>query len=133
MLPALIPQIVRKWSKPAALIVGLATFAWGQGHAEVGVSESEPGTAAMAGAPDSEGLEKALQSLSWEQFKSVVVAIPKLKADVDAYGPLGWQYVQANYRTYPWRKNINKLHEPQKRRLSDLIEEARSAGKPSTN
>jgi hypothetical protein len=134
MLPAPIPREPNKWSRlAAALMTGLAAFAWAagaQGQADAGGSESGPGAAVTAGIPDSAALERALQSLSWEQFKAVVVAIPKLKADVDAYGPLGWQYVQANYRTYPWRKNINKLHEPQKERLSDLIEEARAGGAP---
>lgn len=81
--------------------------------------------------PDSEQLEKGLQGLSWEQFRAVVSAIPKLKADVDAYGPLGWQYVQANYRTYRWRKNINKLHIDQKIHLASLIQEAREGARLS--
>ena len=86
------------------------------------------GEVAAGAIPDTEQLEKGLQSLSWDQFRTVVNAIPKLKADVDAYGPLGWQYVQANYRTYHWRKSINKLQPDQKVQLAGLIREAR-AGK----
>lgn len=80
----------------------------------------------MESSPDIERLEKALQGLTWAQFKAVVEAIPKLKADVDAYGPLGWQYVQTNYRTYPWRKNLRKLQDDQKKRLAELIDEAKA-------
>lgn len=80
----------------------------------------------LANAPDSAELEKRLQSLSWPQFRAVVMAVPKLKAEVDAYGTFGWQYVQARYRTYRWQKSINKLDAVQQRQLSDLIEEARA-------
>ncbi|MGE5489897.1 MAG: hypothetical protein ACM31P_01280 [Actinomycetota bacterium] len=118
----------RKSSRLAALAVGLAILAGiaaAQPTADAGATASHE-TAASA---DNEQLEKALQSLNWDQFKAVVEAIPKLKADVDAYGPLGWQYVQANYRNYPWRKSIRKLHEPQKKRLAELIDVARE-GRP---
>lgn len=74
---------------------------------------------------DSQRIEKDLQGLSWQQFRSVVEAIPKLKADIEAYGPFGWQYVRQNYQTHRWRKNIGKLDEAQKRRLVELIEDAR--------
>lgn len=90
-------------------------------------AESPP--AATAAASENERLEKGLQSLNWEQFKSVVSAIPKLKKDVDAYGPLGWQFVQANYKTYGWKKNIGKLDEDQKKRLAELILAAREGGR----
>lgn len=83
--------------------------------------EVQPGK----GVPASEQLEKELQSLSWPQFKAVIVAIPKLKADVDAYGPMGWQYVQANYKTYRWRKSINKLEPEQKIQLGQLIQKSK--------
>jgi hypothetical protein len=71
---------------------------------------------------DSKRLEGQLQGMSWEQFRSVIEAIPKLKADVDAYGPAGWEYVKGKYKTYGWRKNIDKLDEEEKRRLAALIE-----------
>lgn len=75
---------------------------------------------------DSSDLERRLQRLSWAQFKQVVEAIPKLKASVDAYGPLGWQYVQANYSTYRWKKNIDRLDASERQRLAELIDKARA-------
>ena len=75
---------------------------------------------------DSVTLEKELQGLSWRQFRSVVESVPQLKSAVDAYGPAGWQFVQANYRQYGWRRNIDKLSEAQKRELAARIERARS-------
>lgn len=74
---------------------------------------------------DSQHLERELQSLNWEQFRYVVESVPKLRADVDAYGRLGWQYVQANYSRYHWKKNIDKLDVSQKRQLAALIEKAK--------
>lgn len=118
----------------AALFAGMTVLVGAAGAetvAQVQVADARPVSVDAAGSADNEQLEKALQSLPWEQFRSVVEAIPKLKADVDAYGPLGWQYVQANYRTYPWRKNIRKLHEPQKKRLGELIDQAREGARPS--
>ncbi len=84
-------------------------------------------TASAGAAPSSEQLEKDLQRLPWAQFKSVVFAIPKLKADVDAFGQFGWQYVQANYQSYGWKRNIDKLDESQKKQLAALIQKARHA------
>lgn len=110
---------LRKPLAQVALAAGLAILA-GIAAAESAAEAGAAGQEAAASA-DNEQLEKDLQSLNWDQFKAVVEAIPKLKADVDAYGPLGWQYVQANYRNYPWRKSIRKLHEPQKKRLAELI------------
>ena len=75
--------------------------------------------------PDSRQLEKELQSLNWKQFKLVVEAIPPIKAEVDKYGPLGWQYVQQRYRTYAWRGVIDRLEVAQKRELDRLIARAR--------
>jgi hypothetical protein len=80
---------------------------------------------AFAGDADGRKIEQDLQRLSWKQFRSVVESIPKLKADIEAYGPLGWQYVQKNYQTHGWRKNVAKLDEVQKRRLVELIAVAR--------
>ncbi len=76
---------------------------------------------------DSKQMEKELQRLPWKQFKSVIASIPKMKASIDAYGPIGWQFVQANYTTYPWQKNIDKLDEIQKKRLAELIQTAKRA------
>jgi len=78
---------------------------------------------------NSEQLERSLQQLDWPKFKSVIEAIPKLKADVDAYGALGWQIVRGNYQSYSWRKNIDKLDEAQKAQLAALIEKSKSVSK----
>jgi hypothetical protein len=78
---------------------------------------------------DSKRLEKALQSLNWEQFRTVIEAIPKLKADVDAYGPAGWTFVRGTSQTYPWHRNIDKLDDDERRHLAALIETSRSPGK----
>lgn len=74
---------------------------------------------------DSKHLEHELQSLSWEQFRSVVTAVPKLKADVDAYGPAGWEYVKGKYKTYGWSRNIDRFDGDEKKKLAALIDQAR--------
>ena len=74
---------------------------------------------------DSAKMEKDLQRLPWKQFRSVVESEPKLKAGIDAYGPAGWQFVQANYRTYGWKRNIDKLDERQKKQLAEKIQRAK--------
>lgn len=74
---------------------------------------------------DSASMEKDLQRLPWKQFRSVVESEPKLKAGIDAYGPAGWQFVQANYRSYGWKKNIDKLDERQKKQLAEKIQRAK--------
>ena len=75
---------------------------------------------------DSATMERELQRLPWSQFRSIVEAVPKLKAGIDAYGPAGWQFVQANYRNYGWKKNIDRLDEGQKKQLAELIRRAKS-------
>jgi hypothetical protein len=75
--------------------------------------------------PDSKQLEMDLQRLNWKQFRWVVESIPPLKAGVDSYGPMGWQYVQAKYSTYPWKNSIDKLDASEKRQLADLLLKAR--------
>ena len=107
------------------IYAALLTLALGMGVP--GVFAAEASSRAPASTADSVQLEQALQRLDWPQFKSVVEAIPKLKADIDAYGPMGWQIVEANYRTYGWRKNIDKLDEGQKRQLAALIASARKS------
>ncbi len=84
----------------------------------------KPRGADAAEAPSDEVLERKLQALSWPQFKSVVSAVPKLKSQVDTFGPLGWNYVQMHYKTYPWHKSVAKLDAPQKRELDGLITKA---------
>ena len=74
---------------------------------------------------DSAKMEKDLQRLPWKQFRSVVESEPKLKAGIDAYGPAGWQFVQANYRNYGWKKNIDRLDEGQKKQLAEKIRRAK--------
>jgi hypothetical protein len=79
------------------------------------------------GLPDSAQLESDLQHLPWKKFRSVIEAVPKMKADVEAYGPAGWKYVEIRYRTFAWKKGIDKLDEAQKQRLADLIRIAKNS------
>ena len=81
--------------------------------------------AASSAEADSATMERELQRLPWTQFRSVVEAVPKLKESIDAYGPAGWQFVQANYRNYGWKKNIDRLDEGQKKQLAELIRRAK--------
>lgn len=69
-----------------------------------------------------EGLEHQLQSLPWELFRAVVESEPKLKADVDAYGPLGWAYVQKKYRAHPWSRNLERLEPERRHQLATTIQ-----------
>jgi len=82
---------------------------------------------AKSALPDSQQLEHDLQLLPWKSFRSVIEAVPKMKADVEAYGPAGWKFVEAGYKTFPWKKNIDKLDEAQMKLLADLIQGAKSA------
>ena len=68
-----------------------------------------------------------MQSLPWKQFRSVIESVPKLKADVEAYGPAGWKYVEARYKAYGWNKGIDNLDDDEKQRLADLIKRAKRA------
>lgn len=78
-------------------------------------------------AADSRQLEKELQRLPWQQFRQVIESVPKMKADVEAYGPIGWSFVQKNYQTHGWKKNIDKLSEDQRKQLAELIRLAKGA------
>lgn len=78
-------------------------------------------------AADSKQMEADLQRLPWKQFRSVIEAVPKMRAQVEAYGTIGWQIVQANYTRYHWQKNIDKLDEVQKQQLVELIRAAKAA------
>ena len=51
----------------------------------------------------------------------------RLRAEVDAYGPLGWQYVERHYRRHGWRRSLDKLDPEQRRELAALIERVRAA------
>jgi hypothetical protein len=114
----------------AKLIYALIASLW---TVSVFAAEAKPSAHAKAAAPaksrgvDSQQIEKDLQRLSWKQFRSVIESVPKMKADVEAYGPMGWKYVEANYTTYAWKKNIDKLDDAQKKRLADLIQVAKGA------
>ncbi len=89
-------------------------------------TSAAPATATPTpGGPDSAQMESDLQHLSWKKFRAVIEAVPKMKANVEAYGPIGWQYVQANYTSYGWKKSIDKLDEIQKKHLAKLIQAAK--------
>ena len=88
-------------------------------------TDSPAALPAKNGEPDSKRMEKDLQRLPWGQFRSVIEAIPKMKAGIEAYGPIGWQFVKANYTTYGWKKNIDKLDGTQQQRLAELIQDAK--------
>jgi len=94
------------------------------GHA-VGSAPLPPAQDSVA-AGDSKQMEKDLQRLPWKQFRSVIEAVPKMRAEVEAYGTIGWQIVQANYTHYHWQKNIDKLDAAQKKQLADLIDAAKA-------
>lgn len=101
----------------------------------IGVAPAETGrqtqtramTPPQSRVPDSKQLEKELQQLSWKQFRTVIEAIPRLRADVEAYGPAGWQYVKAKYQSHAWKKNIDRLDDNEKRQLARLILDARKS------
>jgi hypothetical protein len=87
-------------------------------------------SASGADIPNSLKLEKELQSLPWPRFRAVVEGIPKLRSEVERHGPFGWQYVRANYRTYPWKKNIDRLDPEQRQQLAALIQKS---GNPASS
>jgi hypothetical protein len=99
----------------------------GEGDGAHAFAESAAESSAKRAEPDSQAMEKSLQSLHWKQFRAIIESIPKMKADVEAYGPIGWQFVQANYKAYGWKKNIDRLDETQKKRLAELIQSAKEA------
>lgn len=75
--------------------------------------------------PDSKKMEQDLQGLPWPQFRAVIEAVPKLKAEVEAKGTAAWVFVQANYKRHGWKKNIDRLDDEQKRQLAELIAKAK--------
>lgn len=114
-----------------AYIVVLLAFGWSAANAEESVVPPAPLLpAATPIVSDSAQLEKDLQSLPWSQFRAVIQAVPNLKAEVDAYGAFGWQYVQARYQTYRWRKSIDKLDVEQQGELARLIAKAKAGKLP---
>lgn len=113
------------------LIAALATFFVSAEESAKPPNEPSSALAATPIVPDSAQLEKDLQSLPWPQFHAVIQAVPKLKAEVDAYGAFGWQYVQARYQTYRWRKSIDKLDAEQQDELARLIAKAKAGKLPA--
>lgn len=111
--------------KTLCLLVAFATFPVFAAPPPAALAATPTRAAVNSAIPDSATLERQLQQLPWPQFRSVVESVPKLKSAVDAYGPVGWQFVQANYRNYGWRRNIDKLSAEQKRDLAARIERAR--------
>jgi hypothetical protein len=90
-------------------------------------SSAKSGKAGKAGKLDSAQMEAELQHLPWPQFRAVIESVPKMKNSVEAYGPLGWQYVRANYTTYAWKQRIDKLDDEQKQHLAERIHLAKHA------
>ena len=76
---------------------------------------------------DSRQMSTDLQGLPWKPFQAIIKAVPKLATGVDAYGPLGWKFVKQNYKTYDWKKKIDKLDAVQKKQLAELIKNAKAA------
>jgi len=109
---------------PAFFLAGLF-FCGLAFHPADGFSADAPVVQGRMEMTDSVLIEKSLQRLGWQQFRAVVEAIPKLRADVEAYGPLGWEFLKTRYATHAWRKNIDKLDVVERRRLIGLIEAAR--------
>lgn len=109
------------------MMLGMAVFMAG---AVVQAKEPAPVKApARASKPaviDSAQLERDLQALSWPQFRSVVEAVPQLRAEVEKHGSAGWLYLQAKYKTYAWKKSIERLADGDKKALAKLIAKART-------
>jgi len=114
----------RKIAGPIGALVASMCIGGGAVAADISASVTKPKASTSRAAPDSRQMEHDLQRLDWPRFRQVVESVPKLKTDVDAYGPTGWKYVKASYRIYPWRKNIDRLDDGQKRRLAELIRQA---------
>lgn len=110
------------------LLAALSTNGAMAGDTPVSADAATPSisaTPASPSGPDAAQMESDLQHLSWKKFRAVIEAVPKMKANVEAYGPIGWQYVQANYTSYGWKKSIDKLDEIQKKHLAKLIQAAK--------
>ena len=98
--------------------------------ATAGVSAGNNAAAAASSVPDSQQMSDALRKLPWSSFRSIIEAVPKLSAGVDAYGPAGWEFVRENYKAYNWKKKIDKLDVAQKQQLAELIRKAQGAPAP---
>lgn len=122
-----ISQIVCRWALAVCLLVP-AVAGWAD-EAALPAAPPEDSGSAVADARVLR-LEKELQALPWPQFQAVIRAVPKLKAEVDAYGAFGWQYVKARYQRWPWRKNVGRLAPEQQQALGELIARAKSGRLP---
>ncbi|WP_263770192.1 hypothetical protein [Propionivibrio soli] len=109
-----------------SIVLLAAVVAPVSGYARTTAEKPLPAPAAKAAEPTSQQMESDLQKLPWNKFRAIVESVPKLKASVDAYGPAGWQFVQANYANYGWKKNIDKLDPAQKRQLAEAIRKAKT-------
>ena len=96
-------------------------------RAAAGVGTGSSGVASASKVPDSQQMSDALRKLPWASFRSIIEAVPKLSAEVNAYGPAGWEFVRANYKAYNWKKKIDKLDAAQKQQLAELIRKAQGS------
>ena len=92
-----------------------------------GVAPGSSEAAVFSKVPDSQQMSDALRKLPWASFRSIIEAVPKLSAGVDAYGPAGWEFVRENYKAYNWKKKIDKLDDGQKQQLAELIRKAQAS------
>ena len=113
-----VPDLRRKlcWIPVVSLMMGFGLSLPGSTAAVDSSIVSEQGS-------DPLRLEGALQALPWPQFRKVVESIPKLRAEVDAYGAFGWEFVKRRYTTHRWEKSIRKLDDEERKTLGDLIEQ----------
>ena len=111
------------WGRSVMLALALGASA----VSSVGAEVRPPAAVRANPVPDSKKMQNDLQQMSWPRFRSVIEAVPKLRAGVDAFGPAGWQFVKDNYRHYPWKKSIDRLDPEQKRQLAKLIEQSAKA------
>ncbi len=110
--------------RTCVVVVGLFCAATFAASAQSPTDGNRTAATGMAVAPDSATLEKELQRLPWVKFRAIIEGVPKLKADVDRYGPTGWKFVEVNYQSYGWKKNINKLDDKQRSLLVQLLRQA---------
>jgi len=108
------------------LVVVVGVFCTGifAASAQSPTGDNRTAVTGMAKALDSATLETQLQSLPWAKLRAIIESVPKLKADVDRYGPTGWKFVEMNYQSYRWKKNIDKLDDTQRKLLVQLLRQA---------
>lgn len=126
LAPAVVDSAGRRPAAKTDVVPATAATAEAPTAATTPTASAPPAATPAPVVPDSIELEKSLQSLTWPQFRAVLEAVPKLKRSVDAYGVFGWEYAKANYRTYRWRKSIDRMDDEKKIGLADLIARARA-------